>query len=66
MTPDEQMRRELLWLRHGCQPEALYGDDGEMQCTACLIDFLREAPGVIAKRFRILGERELLRPALAG
>lgn len=36
----ERMRR-LLWLRHGCPVTALYGDDGEMQCNACIIDFKR-------------------------
>lgn len=27
--------RKLLWLNHGCNITALYGDDGEMQCGAC-------------------------------
>jgi hypothetical protein len=31
--------REQIWLRHGCIPPALYGDDGEMQCSACGVDF---------------------------
>jgi hypothetical protein len=29
----------LLWLRHGHQ--GLYGDDGEMQCGVCVLDFKR-------------------------
>ena len=33
--------RELLWLKHGCQD--LYGDDGEMQCSKCMIDFKRDS-----------------------
>lgn len=33
--------QKLLWLRHGCDPTALYGDDGEMQCASCGLDFLR-------------------------
>jgi hypothetical protein len=36
--------RKLLWLRHGCEPGALYGDDGEMQCGKCLVDFKRMTP----------------------
>jgi len=36
---DMRKLRELLWLRHGCV--GLYGDDGEMQCGACLLDFKR-------------------------
>lgn len=33
--------RKLLWLNHGCNITALYGDDGEMQCGACAVDFKR-------------------------
>ncbi len=33
--------RQLLWLNHGCDLKYLYGDDGEMQCTKCKIDFKR-------------------------
>lgn len=34
--------RKLLWLNHGCPIRSLYGDDGEMQCNDCLIDFKRD------------------------
>ena len=33
--------REFLWLRHGCPIESLYGDDGELHCGKCMIDFKR-------------------------
>lgn len=33
--------RKLLWIRHGCEYSNLYGDDGEMQCNKCRIDFKR-------------------------
>jgi hypothetical protein len=34
--------RYLLWIRHDSNHSAfLYGDDGEMQCSKCGIDFLR-------------------------
>ncbi len=40
----EQRYRVYLWLNHG--HEGLYGDDGEMQCSACapfgLWDYKRE------------------------
>jgi hypothetical protein len=29
--------RQLLWIRHG--HKSLYGDDGEMQCAACMPNF---------------------------
>lgn len=35
--------RKLLWLNHGCPIRSLYGDDGEMQCNSCLIDFKRDS-----------------------
>lgn len=41
--------RRLLWLRHGC--DGLYGDDGEMQCARCGIDFRRDEPTSIDERF---------------
>ena len=41
MTEDERGLRRLLWLRHGCKFASLYGDDGEMQCSGCGIDFKR-------------------------
>ncbi len=47
--------RELLWLRHGCPMEGLYGDDGEMQCNSpcCMLDFKRMSPYKIEKEFVI-------------
>jgi hypothetical protein len=43
--------RQLLWLRHGCPITALYGDDGEMQCNRCRIDFKRDSAADILARF---------------
>ena len=43
-TPGEietALRREW-WINHGHGYLALYGDDGEMQCAACLADFKRQ------------------------
>lgn len=54
MTPEEKAEnlklRELLWLGHGCQ--GLYGDDGEMQCGECRIDFLRQPAHEIEATFQ--------------
>jgi len=41
LSLNQDKLRELLWLRHGCPIAALYGDDGEMQCSKCGIDFKR-------------------------
>ena len=36
---ENRILRKLLWLNHGHDPSALYGDDGEMQCSQCIRDF---------------------------
>lgn len=48
---DNKKLRELLWLRHGCSLSSLYGDDGEMQCGHCLLDFKRAPVEEIEQRF---------------
>lgn len=59
--PDEREAtlRRLLFLRHGCSGHVLYGDDGEMQCAACMIDFRRDTPEQIEKRFQELALKKL-------
>ena len=39
MDENELELRKQLWLGHGCYLAVLYGDDGEMQCNHCMIDF---------------------------
>lgn len=43
--------RKLLWLRHHQTTAGLYGDDGEMQCGRCMIDFKRNTAEEIEQRF---------------
>jgi len=38
---ENEKLRMLLWLNHG--HDGLYGDDGEMQCSKCMIDFRRDS-----------------------
>lgn len=56
---EEQILRMLLWIRHGCPFHALYGDDGEMQCSACGIDFKRDSAKHIEERFIKINEPEI-------
>jgi hypothetical protein len=43
--------RELLWLNHNPDHvNGLYGDDGELQCSACMIDFKRMSVSDIIKK----------------
>ncbi len=58
---NEMVLRKLLWLRHGCPIHILYGDDGEMQCGNCGIDFKRDDGNQIEKRFETLGLEKMMR-----
>lgn len=49
LKEENKKLRELLWLNHGCTH--LYGDDGEMQCNKCMIDFKRDSIERIEKIF---------------
>lgn len=35
---------------HGHSDHILYGDDGEMACNSCLIDFKRDPPDLIEQK----------------
>ncbi len=37
MDEENKILRRLLWLNHG--HTGMYGDDGEMQCAACLHEY---------------------------
>ena len=53
--------KRLLWLRHDPNHFAgLYGDDGEMQCGACLIDFKRMSAEQIEQIWHQQGLRKLI------
>lgn len=57
---EEMTLRRLLWLRHDSEHSGiLYGDDGEMQCAACRIDFRRDRPAEIERMFMEAGIRHL-------
>jgi len=56
---DNKMLRILLWLRHGCDITSLYGDDGELQCGKCIIDFKRDDALKIAEKFEKLNADKL-------
>lgn len=49
--------RRLLFYAHGC--DGKYGDDGEMQCNDCRIDFKRDAVGYIELRIQERGLQRL-------
>lgn len=53
LVDENKLLRMLLWLRHDdSHYSGLYGDDGEMQCGECLIDFKRDSVKAIQDRFQ--------------
>jgi hypothetical protein len=44
LQEDNKLLRHLLFLAHGNAEHYLYGDDGERQCNACMIDFNVDTP----------------------
>ena len=60
---EEHLLRSEWWLNHGCDVPALYGDDGEMACNACGLDFKRMPLDELAQR---VGEIRLERGMAIG
>lgn len=48
----EMELRKYLWINHGCEVGNLYGDDGEMQCSKCQIDFKRSDEQSLIRRLK--------------
>lgn len=60
-TQENALLRKLLWLRHDADHAAgLYGDDGEMQCGQCLIDFKRLPAEDIDRAWQDAGKQKLI------
>ncbi len=59
---DDKQLRKMLFLRHGCGFVSLYGDDGEMQCSECILDFKRMSIEDIQKRWEAIGRKKLETP----
>lgn len=62
LRSDDAALRKELWLLHPSMHAGnslvLYGDDGEMQCGACLIDFKRDTVAEIRLKIdRLIVER---------
>ena len=54
--------RELLWFNHGhTDSPMLYGDDGEMQCNTCMIDFKRDSVEEIERKIIEYNQRMYLK-----
>jgi hypothetical protein len=50
--PTELLIRMFLWEGHG-HNDQLYGDDGEMQCGVCRVDYKRDSLDVLVEHARV-------------
>lgn len=61
IADDEFRFRRLLFINHGsCDGKQLYGDDGEMHCHECDIDFVRDSAEEIETRIGKLNLAKLI------
>jgi hypothetical protein len=61
LRADNVRLRYLLARQHDGPRHMIYGDDGELQCGACFIDFRRDSVPDIEKKLHASGMRELQR-----
>jgi len=66
LRADNVRLRYLLARQHDGPKHMIYGDDGELQCGACFIDFRRDSVPDIEKKLHDSGMRELQRLIDAG
>ncbi len=51
--------RMLLAINHGCGASRMYTDDGELQCSICRVDFLRDPVEMIEEKFSDLAAKRM-------
>ena len=66
LRSDNRKLRHLLARQHDSAKHMLYGDDGELQCNVCWIDFRRDPVAEIERKLYEAGMRELQRMIAAG
>lgn len=66
LRSDNRKLRYLLARQHDSVKHMIYGDDGELQCNVCWIDFRRDPVVEIERKLYEAGMRELQRMVDAG
>lgn len=61
LREEEKKFRHLLFMAHGNAEHYLYGDDGERQCNACMIDFNADAASEIERKLWEYNMRKIAR-----
>lgn len=59
LQEENRILRHLLAIAHDSPKHRLYGDDGELQCSVCWIDFVRDTAQDIKRKIEEAGMREL-------
>ena len=66
LRSDNRKLRYLLARQHDSATHRIYGDDGDLQCSACRIDFRLDTVADIERKIYEAGMRELQRLIAAG
>ena len=66
LEQENRLLRYMLARAHDGTGHRLYGDDGELQCPTCWIDFVRDPAHEIQRKLEEAGMRELQRAIAAG
>lgn len=66
LQADNRKLRYLLARQHESATHRIYGDDGELQCGACWIDFRLDTVADIERKLYEAGMRELQRLTAVG
>jgi len=61
LKEENRILRYLIGMSHDGPKHRIYGDDGELQCSACRIDFVRDSAQDIQRKIEEAGMRELQR-----
>ena len=66
LQEENRILRHLLAMAHDNEKHRIYGDDGELQCSVCWVDFVRDPAQDIKRKIEEAGMRELQRLVVAG
>lgn len=61
LQEESRILRYLLAMSHEGKKHRIYGDDGELQCPTCWVDFVRDSAQDIKRKIEEAGMRELHR-----
>lgn len=63
---ENKIFRRLFAMAHDSEKHRIYGDDGELQCSSCRIDFVRDSAQDIRRKLEASNMRELQRAIATG